>query len=756
MAQTTGVGWDKQARDALKRIDARLARVHEKPVPVDELARFERRLAGIRQQAQACIDEVSVGIARMRANLATLGEPLPVTSTDVATKSLRKRLEQGIAEQEARRAVCRALLIDAGASRSRIQRLRKAMLAGYLLAPGPTAWEIVLGNLGNTDAWTETLRLVVERGRSILDLPPRRWLILGAAVVLGGLLGWILGQRFRPRSVDSVDKDDLSGRFMDSCRSCLGRPLPALMALLASAAALWVTQPKNGDSSPLLVVPAVVASYLFVMAVIRILLRPSPPAVYFLSLDASFARSLYRRLRMLALLGSAWILAQITGLATIVTPMQWFALRGVFLLLVAINLIWIFSGLGRLSGLVGHAGLRGLVILSLFVSIGAELLGYHNLAFFIVRGLASMSVAGLGFWLIGALIGDLLSGLESGQYPWQRRLRRLLGLQTGDRFPGLVWLRLGLGLLPWFGFALLLPEFWGYTARSWAWWREVLVSGFEIGSVHIVPMRLLTAIVVFAAAMAVVGWLRREALPRLVERTGLDRGAREATVTISGYIGVLLAAILALSLAGFDFTNIAIVAGALSVGIGFGLQNIVNNFVSGIILLFERPIRTNDWVIVGGTEGYVRRISIRSTLIETFDRADVIVPNSDLIAGQVTNMTLRDPWGRLVLPIGVAYGSDCERVRECLLAVAEAHPLVLKSHHRVSRPKVLFRGFGESSLDFELRCFVSDVDKRLDVLSDLNFAIDKAFREAGIEIPFPQRDLHLRTVPEGCGSNQKA
>ena len=201
--------------------------------------------------------------------------------------------------------------------------------------------------------------------------------------------------------------------------------------------------------------------------------------------------------------------------------------------------------------------------------------------------------------------------------------------------------------------------------------------------------------------------------------------------------------------------NLAIIAGALSVGIGFGLQNIVNNFVSGLILLFERPIRRGDWIVAGNTEGFVKSINIRSTQIETFDHADVIVPNSELISQQVTNWMLADRYGRVVVPVGVSYDADPEQVRDILLGIAEAHPLVLKNHHTLPGPNVLFRQFGESSLDFELRFFITQVDQRLSTISQINFEIFRAFRREGIEIPFPQRDLHLRSWPgrEGGADN---
>jgi len=204
-------------------------------------------------------------------------------------------------------------------------------------------------------------------------------------------------------------------------------------------------------------------------------------------------------------------------------------------------------------------------------------------------------------------------------------------------------------------------------------------------------------------------------------------------------------------MAGLDFQTIAIVAGALSVGIGFGLQNIVNNFVSGLILLFERPVRPGDWVIVGATEGYVRKISIRYTLIQTFDRAEVLVPNSELISNQVTNLMLSDTYGRVTIPVGVAYGTDTRRVRDILHKVAREHPMAVLYDPRVSPPKVFFMRFGDSSLDFELRFFIREIDYKLSVRSDILYAIDDAFREAGIEIPFPQRVVHVQPEPARSG-----
>ena len=222
----------------------------------------------------------------------------------------------------------------------------------------------------------------------------------------------------------------------------------------------------------------------------------------------------------------------------------------------------------------------------------------------------------------------------------------------------------------------------------------------------------------------------------------MDHGVANSIQTAVGYLGVVAATLAAVSYAGFDITNLAIVAGALSIGIGFGLQSIVNNFVSGLIILFERPIKVGDWVSVNNYEGHVRRISVRSTEIETFDRTNVIVPNSEFISNAVVNLTHRNALGRVIIPVGVSYQADPEFVQDLLLRVARDCPLVLG----VPAPSVAFEDFGASSLDFTVRAYIEDVNNRLSVASDLRIRIFKALAAANVEIPYPQQDVHMRDL----------
>ncbi len=281
---------------------------------------------------------------------------------------------------------------------------------------------------------------------------------------------------------------------------------------------------------------------------------------------------------------------------------------------------------------------------------------------------------------------------------------------------------------------------------------------WKSGETTFTILSLLKLILVLTLGIILLKLLQRRLERFLIKHLGMAPGVVNSLSTLSYYIMLCLLALVALSSAGVNLSQIALIFGALSVGIGFGLQTIANNFVSGIILLTERSIKVGDLVqFEDGTIGVVEKINIRSTVIRTFDALEIIVPNSEFISQRISTWTYEDDWRRILIPFGVAYGTDPEKVKEVAIKAARSVPITLEDPDHPIR--VRFLGFGESSLDFELAVWTRQylVNRAMTgIKSDYYYALYKALKEAGIEIPFPQRDIHLRSIyPEALEKIKK-
>lgn len=387
--------------------------------------------------------------------------------------------------------------------------------------------------------------------------------------------------------------------------------------------------------------------------------------------------------------------------------------------------------------------LKGPILLAALAILAATLSGYVALGRFISgQVVITGSVIALVLLLhlaIRAVIGEPGAEGERLKTPYDSKLglddthRHLLGRIIS------VLLNVGLAVL---ALPLVLLT-WGFTQGDALDLVRRAIFGFEIGNFRISLAQILIAIGLFMALMVVTRLAQRWLSSRLARPPRVvEQGIADSIHTFVGYLGIGLAALAAMSYGGLDITNFAIVAGALSVGIGLGLQSIVNNFVSGLIILIERPIKVGDLVSVKGQEGHVRRISVRSTEIETGDRASLIVPNSDIITSTVTNWTHRNPLGRVLVKVGVSYKSDPEQVRAILQTVAKECPLVMQ----IPAPGVSFDNFGDNALEFSLTGVVPDISRSGAAQTDLRMRILKAFRENGIEIAHAQHDVHLRDL----------
>jgi len=289
-------------------------------------------------------------------------------------------------------------------------------------------------------------------------------------------------------------------------------------------------------------------------------------------------------------------------------------------------------------------------------------------------------------------------------------------------FHVIIWTIL-LGLV---GYAILHPE----TVA-------VIFPDFKWSKINYAA--ILKAILFLWVTLTIFRVIKRAMFKWIQRHDKIDKGIYYSFVTLLGYLGWVIAGWGALSLLGVNLQSLAVIVGALSVGIGFGLQHVVNNFISGLLILFERPIRKGDWIKINGHEGFVKNIHIRSTEIETFSKTSVLIPNADVLSNALENVTKSNSLGRMVISVGVSYNSDLRLVEKLLLDVANNDPGLVKD----PAPFVLLTDFADSSVQFELRGVFTDITKGLATKSRIMFAIWDAFKENNIEIPFPQRVVHL-------------
>ena len=367
--------------------------------------------------------------------------------------------------------------------------------------------------------------------------------------------------------------------------------------------------------------------------------------------------------------------------------------------------------------------------------------GYPYLALFIIDRIIYSIVLVLVFMGCRKVLHDILHRLLFLKF-WLKtfRMRRRV-LRRIDFWSSFI-------VDPLFVFAglFVLLALWGVPTDVLHNIIYKLFNGFTIGGIKISLSSIILGIVVFFVSITIVKTLRQKLESGLLTRMDIEDGTRHSLAAGFSSIGYVASALLAIVIMGGNLTSLALVAGALSVGIGLGLQNVVNNFVSGIIILFERPVKVGDWVIINGEEGQIKQINIRSTEMETFNRSSLIIPNADLLSTTVTNLTHGNNWSRQKVKVGVAYGSDVEKVRNILLECAANNKKVM----RKPEPYVLFQDFGSNSLDFELRCYTSDIWSGWTIPSDLRYEINQRFREEGIEIPFNQMVIHT-----GCTVSDK-
>lgn len=711
---STSQPWLSEAEQQLKSWQKDTVAWKENFPSLKQLEERQNEAFQLRQKTESCISDFSGEFDLLQEKLQAIGdesegEPLEINKRRKALNS-----EKQIVESEL--AVCRLLALGLKDLRDEHKLLRSKLLSRELSHRKQPVWETAFSLMLHQNFFSPGFKFEYQFWPALLG---------------GIILLFVLLPASRYLSEFVKKGDFLKGTEHSSLGDSLfvlmlANRLPWSAALISLIVMFYMAG-------------VVLVSAILLSILISLLLAPFLELL-FCQQGKLCKKGLPARILLhIVLIGAALYLA---GVNEVLSADGFLVLKAVYYLLLMVVSLWLVLLLSSRESFQVLNAIRAPVIIAMIAGPVSLWTGYYALSDILVPGVYGTLIGFLTAWPMFQAGRFLFAMFEPDTPQSSESLRSFLGYQGQELIPGLWIGRLLLfvavagGMFYWLLIAWKVPEsdINVLTTR--------FSEGFSVGAVNVVPGKILAAIIAFFILLTFARWLKNQLSDRWLQKTRLDVGARESIVSLTTYVIVGLALVMALGMAGVDFQNVAIVAGALSVGIGFGLQNIVNNFVSGLILLFERPVKPGDWVVVGTTEGHVKKISIRYTLIQTFDRADVLVPNSELISSQVTNWMLKDSLGRVIVPVGVAYGSDTQRVKDILYKVAADHPLVLVNDWRVPEPKVVFMNFGDSSLNFEVRCFIKDVNQRLAVRSDLLFAIDASFREENIEIPFPQRVIH--------------
>jgi potassium efflux system protein len=744
------------------------------PVHFEERNReFRSHLAGVRGVAQAAADVATAEVAQLRKLVDALG-PLPkdgALSEKPEIARQRAKYEEDIAFYRARVAQAEVALARVKSLSAAISELSRAELLTELFRvnPLPFAPETV----------SRAIPDLYRVAKSVLRTPVIWWaglsedmrssmifLRLPLFLFVAFLVGWgvrYLAVKYLGRDT-SIEEPTYARRLLGAIAEGVSRGI--FPALILTTVLLRITSDDAVITGPFATVLAALcqALILFILAwaLPRAALAPDFPSWRLTVLTPEGARTLSQRITILAAIvstnaffdGAMTALATGQQLAQEAEALYRFSFHTVIaagLLAMLQPRLWrVDKEAARKRGEEDEVSsdiptarsrfwlaIHGLFTLLAISAFAASAIGYGQLGAYLIHSLILTGLIGGGLYLARGLFRETIAVVLRSAL-----ISRKLAIQHSSRRVAKFWLRALLDIMIAIAAVFLIAPAWGVPAADLSLGARELLQGFTVGNVTISLLDFAIAVLIFIVVVVLTRAGQRGLADRILPETQIDVGLQHSLSAGFGYIGVVIAAMLAVSAIGLDLTNIALIAGALSVGIGFGLQNIVNNFVSGLTLLVERPIKVGDWVVVGDQEGIVKRIQVRATEIETFQRTSVIVPNSAFLQEPVINRTHKDSFGRIEVPVGVAYGSDTAKVERILLGAAKENPKVAAW----PEPFVLFQDFGASSLDFELRCYCPNVFDTFRAGSELRFAIDRVFRKEGIEIPFPQRDVHLKDI----------
>ncbi len=720
----------------------------------DALATLRGSLDPLRESLRAENVLLQQELTDTDARLAQLGAA-PATGAAPENDTIaaeRKRLGDRRSDIDAALKQARLLAVRADALIERITEHRRSLFTRQLFVRTASAFD--------PGFWEQTFQAVPGQWRGLLFLL-RSWAnyaldtggigaIAGAILTLvvlfgAGMLGlrWVQKHQLRPL-VSGTRFANAFYALVALIRIAAFAPLVAIVILLVFDS-FSLMRPQILELGLGLVGAVAIAS--FSRGVSVALFAPDEPQRRLPRLDDPRAGLLADHLTIAGrILGVIIFLNMLhrAVVAPVISTVATSALMAAALFLLLIHLLLRLAKFETVAEARGQ-WLRGAGWIVAAAIIIALATGYVGFAAFISARLAIILAALGALYVLLAFVDSLFSEVLTGDTARGRAVASFFGMKPrsieliGTLLSATIRVLLILIVI----FPLLGP--WGIFAADFMDVLREAVFGFRVGDITISLGAIVAAFLLVLVGVFVTRAAQRWLQTRFLPRTSLEPSLQHSVSVIFGYVGVVVALGVALGVLGIDLQKITLVAGALSIGIGFGLQSVVSNFVSGLILLTERPIRVGDMIVVKGEEGFVRRIRVRATEIETFERASVIVPNSELITGVVKNWTHANTLGRIIINVNVSYDSDAEAARDILLAIAREHSQVLQS----PPPVALVAGFGDYAIKFELIGVVGNVTQAGSVKSDIYFSILRRFREAGVEIPYPQQEVRSREAPAG-------
>ncbi len=766
-------------RAELAQIEAALKRENLDDVRLGEL---KARLEPVVGQLDELIGRYQPQLEEIKARIERLGLPPDAAKgQSEAEEVANERKEQGerLREADETLKIARALALRSEQAKAGLVERRRQNFAREILGQS--------GSLLSPVLWFDAVRALPAEFRAARVLS-EQWieviianLTWSKGVVLGGMIlaiialwpflrTWVRMGTFTAAATDQVDTDQVDegeparfAKLMKAFRRVLLNAVVPVVFFMALQSILEGFGLVFRRAAPVLENLAAGLAMIFSVNGLAVgLLAPKHPRERLVALPDGMANEIWSLLRLLAVLIAANDLMDTFYAAIVAAKPVVMVSKGVFGALTALVLA---AGLRRIfredpeMEVMPGADVTALLPLRLLgwgvvaCVLGAVVMGYVSFSSFLLNQLLWLAVLGFVMLLTLAFIEEFIGHGLSSHGGLGRRIREMTGItansldQIAVLCSGVVHLLLYLAL----GMLALAP--WGIDSSSLMGNLKAAFFGFTVGGVTISLSSIAMAVLFFGLGLMATRTVQRWLDTRYLPSTSLDIGLRNSIRTIFGYIGTFVAVMVALSQIGLSMEKITLVAGALSVGIGFGLKSIVENFVSGLILLWERPIRVGDWIVVGSEQGKVRRINVRSTEIQTFDRASLIIPNAEFISGRVKNWTHADHLARIIIPLAVDTTCDPQQVQSLLKDAALAHREVLSE----PGPAVIFKNLGENGMEFELHCFV-DVDALGPTRSELLFDLVARLRAAKIEIPTPTRRLEITnfaTMVEQGGASGK-